>query len=55
MEKGHKNKISNLYRNIELPRIEVLDIEDNYEYLEEELIELLKERINQTLEIIYQI
>ena len=55
MEIGHAARISGTYRHLLLPKIEVLDIEDIYEYLDTELIELLTDRINDTLKIILKL
>lgn len=55
METGHRSKIRGLYRHLELPTIEVLNIADDYEFMDEELIEILTDRINDTLRIVYNI
>ncbi|PZX46327.1 MULTISPECIES: protein-tyrosine-phosphatase [Algoriphagus] len=55
MEDGQGNRISGAFRHLEIPEIEVLQIEDEYEYLDEELIEMLTDRINSTLGVIYNI
>lgn len=55
METGHRAKIWGLYNYLELPPIEVLNIADDYEFLDEELIEILSERINETIKIKYKI
>ena len=55
METGQRAKIWGLYRHLELPTIEVLNIPDDYEFLNEELIEMLSDRINDTLKIVYKI
>ncbi len=55
MEQGQGARISGSYRHLELPEIEVLHIEDEYEYLEPELIEMLTDRINSTLDVVYKI
>lgn len=55
MQYGQGARIHGVYRNLNLPSIEVLDIDDDYEYLEDELISLLKDRINSTLKIVYKI
>lgn len=55
METGQRAKIWGLYRHLQLPAIEVLDIEDNYEFMEEELVQLLTDRINDTVKIIYKL
>ncbi len=55
MEQGHRSRTSGMYRHLDLPPIEILHIEDDYEYLNEELIEMLTDRINSTLKIKYDI
>jgi protein-tyrosine phosphatase len=55
METGQRAKIWGLYRHMELPQIEILDIPDDYEFMDKELIELLTNRINDTLKIIYKL
>jgi predicted protein tyrosine phosphatase len=55
MEDWHKNWILGLFRHLDLPKIEVLGIDDDYEYLDDELIQLLKDRINNTLKIVFKI
>ena len=49
MEDGHKARISGQFRHLNLPMICVLHIEDEYDYMQSELIEILKERIPNTL------
>ena len=55
MENGYRARIWGLYSHIDLPPIEVLDIPDDFEFMDEELIDLLTERINDTLRIVYKI
>jgi len=55
MENDQRAKINNLYRHLELPAIEVLNIPDDYEFMNEELVEILMDKINDTLKIAYQI
>lgn len=55
METEQRAKIWGLYRNVELPTIEVLNIPDDYEFMNEELVEMLLDRINDTLRIAYRI
>ena len=55
MEAEQRAKIREIYRHIELPKIEILDIADDYEFMNEELVEMLTERINNSLKINYQI
>lgn len=45
MEKNHRTKVRELFRDVELPPIEVLDIEDLYEFMDEELVAMLRSRI----------
>ena len=46
MEKSHRNKLKKKYRKyINKQRIICLDIPDEYEFMDEELIRLLKQRI----------
>ncbi len=51
MEYRQKKRIVAAYRTIELPEIEVLHIDDLYEYMNAELIELLKDGVNDYLRI----
>ena len=55
MEYNQSKRVSEAYRSLELPKIEVLQIQDEYEYLNEELIEMLTERINSVLKNLFGI
>lgn len=55
METGQRAKIWGLYRHLELPKIEILNIADDFEFMNEELVEMLTDRINNILKIRYQI
>ncbi len=55
METEQRAKIWELYRHLELPTIEILNIPDEYEFMDEELVELLTDRINDTLKLVYNI
>jgi predicted protein tyrosine phosphatase len=55
METGHKAKICGIYRHMDLPPIEILDIADDYEFMDQELVEMLRNRINDTLKILYKL
>ena len=55
MESGQRAKIRDVYRHLELPAIEVLNIPDEYEFMDEELVEMLEDRINDTLTTVYKI
>lgn len=43
MENQHKKAIANRYRDLYLPDIFVLDIPDDYQYMSEELILMIRE------------
>jgi predicted protein tyrosine phosphatase len=49
IETRQRVKLRELYMNLELPDIEILDIPDNFEFMNEELVQLLTERINDRL------
>ena len=51
MEDQQGVRISRTYRHLKLPPLHVLHIEDEYEYLDIELIEMLTDQINWTLKI----
>jgi predicted protein tyrosine phosphatase len=53
MEPDHRLKIKELYRNLQLPQIIVLNIPDEYAYMDAELIKLLNEKINTEVEKAY--
>lgn len=55
MEAEQRAKIWELYKHLELPMIEVLNIPDDFEFMEEELVEMLSDRINDTLGRVYKI
>ncbi len=55
MEDGQKTRILGTFKDMEIPPIEVLGIQDEFEYLDEELIEMLTERINSTLKFVHKI
>ena len=55
METGYRARILGQYRHMELPPVEILDIPDDYEFMDDELVELLTERINDALRIVYKI
>jgi predicted protein tyrosine phosphatase len=49
METDHRSKIKELYRHLQLPEIIVLNIPDEYEYMDEELVGILDDKINEIL------
>jgi len=55
METEHRTKIRELYRHLHIPQIDILDIPDDYEFMDKDLIELLTARINHTLQIVYNL
>jgi predicted protein tyrosine phosphatase len=55
MEQKQKLRITETYRHVEVPSVEVLHIPDDYEYLDEELIDLLTDKINACLRVVYDI
>ncbi len=55
METDQRGKIWELYRYLKLPAIEVLHIPDDYEFMDEELVEMLMDRINGSLSVRYKI
>jgi predicted protein tyrosine phosphatase len=54
MEDKHRARIRELYRDLNLPPIEILDISDDYEYRDQVLIKILEEKINSFLMILYK-
>jgi len=55
METEQRAKVRELYMNLELPDIEILNIPDDYEFMDEELVSILTDRINDSLRIIYEL
>ena len=52
MEKMHKNKITKKYKNLlKGKRLVVLGIPDNYEYMDEDLVALLKRKVPRLVQI----
>lgn len=45
MESGYKSRILGLFRDHSLPAIENLDIPDEYQYMDDELIEIIESRV----------
>lgn len=52
MEGKYKGKISGLFRDIHLPAIKSLDIPDEYSYMDEELIELIKSGVEYHIKLL---
>ncbi|MBK8242564.1 MAG: protein-tyrosine-phosphatase [Saprospiraceae bacterium] len=55
MDDGQRNRIQKQYKSLDIPRIENLEIDDVYEYKNEDLIEMLLKQINETLITVYNI
>lgn len=55
METDQKTKIRKVYQHLELPPIEVLDIADDYEFMDEELVDTLKVKMNALLAVNYEL
>jgi predicted protein tyrosine phosphatase len=55
MEDDQKTKIRKVYQHLKLPPIEILDIADDYEFMDEELVDALKIKINSLLAINYDL
>ncbi len=53
METEQRTKIRQLYKHLDLPNIEVLNIPDEYEFMDEELVEILNDSINARLKHMY--
>ncbi|MDP4202206.1 MAG: protein-tyrosine-phosphatase [Bacteroidota bacterium] len=53
MENRQRSKMRELYVHTNLPPIEILNIPDEYEFMDEELIEMLSIRMNEKLHHIY--
>jgi predicted protein tyrosine phosphatase len=55
METEQRAKIWGLYRHLDLPDTEVLNIPDEYEFMDDELVEILTDRMNVKLNIVFKI
>lgn len=55
MDQEQRARIRDTFRQITVPRIEVLHVPDNYEYLDQDVLELLADRINATLRSVFNI
>ncbi len=52
MEREHKRILVERYSHLELPRIEVLEIPDDFQYLQPELQEALHEAVDPELKVL---
>lgn len=55
METAQRAKVRELFPHTQLPEITILHIPDDYEFMDDELVEMLTERINETLETNFQL
>ncbi len=55
MESKQKAKLRDQFSHLEMPDIAVLYIPDDYEFMDEELVELLKEKINSAVRAVYKV
>jgi protein-tyrosine phosphatase len=55
METDQRSKIRSLYGQLELPEILVLDIPDEYEFMDEELVDMLHDKIEALLQTRYDL
>jgi predicted protein tyrosine phosphatase len=55
METNQRNMINEVYGHINIPKTVSLEIPDDYEYLDEELIALLEDRMNDSIKSIYSL
>lgn len=55
MEADHRSKIKELYKYAQLPTIIVLSIPDEYEYMDEELVGILDDKVNDILKLNYNL
>lgn len=54
MERPHKTWIESRFARLDLPRIEVLGIPDNFEFMDAELQDLLKSTLDPEIESLLQ-
>ncbi len=52
MESKYRGRIQGLFRNLRLPPIKSLDIPDEYEYMDEELIEFIKSGVEHHIKLL---
>ncbi|MDH5359567.1 MAG: phosphotyrosine protein phosphatase [Gammaproteobacteria bacterium] len=52
MEGVHRNKVAKKYRELlKNKRLVVLDVADNYRYMQDELVQLLKEKVSRLIHL----
>jgi predicted protein tyrosine phosphatase len=52
MESKYKGRISRLFQDVNLPEIKSLDIPDEYEYMDEELVELIRSGVEYHIKLL---
>lgn len=55
MDNSQRNRIQSQYKHLDLPEFENLNIEDEYEYLDPVLAEMLTSRMNEALKTIFSL
>lgn len=55
MEQNQKAKIKEVFNFLTLPQIENLNIPDDYEFMDEELIEILQARMNDSISLVFKL
>ena len=53
MEKEHRTKLTGIFKHMDLPVIEILNISDDYEFMDDELVDMSRDRINYSLKMKY--
>ncbi|MEO8116815.1 MAG: protein-tyrosine-phosphatase [Bacteroidota bacterium] len=55
MERAQKVRILETYMHVQFPKIETLNIKDEFEFMDDELVRILTDRINDILKLVYKI
>ena len=55
MEHDHREKIKEEFSYLRLPKIIVLEIPDEYEFMDKELVEVLNDKVNSCLKEVFNI
>lgn len=55
MDDQQSSRVKSTYKSLDIPLVEVLHIEDNYEYLNKDLTDMLTEKINTSLKVHFEI
>ena len=55
MESKQRTHILKIYEHVDIPQVEILDIEDEYEFMDKDLVEILTVRINGVLKDVFRI